>query len=58
MYNFGIGMLLHKQSNDKILTKYFEPIPGNHPINSLFKKVLESLMEDDYDYDVVFIIIT
>jgi hypothetical protein len=52
-YNLGLGLLLHKQSKDKFMTKWFEKIDTkNNPFRPLLITLLAKDMEDDYKYEV------
>ena len=50
MYNLGLGLLLHKQSNEKFITKNFSKITKDHVLYPILGRVLEIGMPADYSF--------
>lgn len=50
MYNLGLGLLLHKQSNEKFITKTFSKIKKDHFLYPILGRTLEIGMPSDYSF--------
>ena len=52
-YNFGLGVVLHKQSEERwLITKLTPWLKDTSPLHAFFRRELSAKMGADYNFDV------